>query len=71
MQIEFFRNPLFSVLFLAAVPFLFSPEGRALYPTGDYVAQIRRALGDDIAIDKSSSSCKRWKLGAGKNQCRS
>jgi hypothetical protein len=38
---------------------------------GDYVAQIRRALGDDIAIDKSSSSCKRWKLGAGKNQCRS
>jgi hypothetical protein len=26
MQIEFFRNPLFSVLFLAAVPFLFSPE---------------------------------------------
>jgi hypothetical protein len=24
MQIEFFRNPLFSVLFLAAVPFLFA-----------------------------------------------
>jgi hypothetical protein len=30
MQIEFFRNPLFSVLFLAAV----------LYPTGDYVALL-------------------------------